>query len=208
MRRLSRLYSRFHAETEQLAELFLSPLPNTGPCVSTCPAAHLQCREMCVVRLHDGWTRFCRELVISSASEEPVSVSGVRLPRAAGVTSRQDVLPLLTSLYRRQQWWEPNWGIPADCIDAAARLGIANISRVRNALGAIPSPVEPLRHSRNFAAHRKLDTRRKFVHAVALAGFAPTASIDTLVSQTVGPGLTLYELWIAELRAIAQAAVE
>jgi hypothetical protein len=118
---------------------------------------------MAVVRLHDSWTRFCRELIVLSAYGNTVTFSGNQISKSNPlITDLASVIPLLmSSLYRKPQWSEPRWGTARDCIDAATRLGIQNLSTVAAAIGAANSPGNELRIIRNFYAHRKKETSIK-----------------------------------------------
>lgn len=160
---------------------------------------------MCVVQLHDAWARFSRELILRSAVDEPVCLSGQRLARANGITDRSDAIRLIKRRMGIQ--YEPNWSMPSKCIDAAQYLQLANLNAISTALGAIPSPVEPLRCTRNFLAHRKQDTQQMFAAIVAQSGYARPLEVDQFVSSVL-PGVgTRFELWVGELRLIAQACV-
>lgn len=142
---------------------------------------------------------------MSSAADEPLSLSGRRLPKARGVTQRSDVIPFVQRSMRLH--WEPNWGIPPACIDVARCLQLANFNTVSMALGATPSPVEPLRHTRNFLAHRKPDTQLLYGNVAVQLGHPRSIPVDQMVSfvvQGVGPR---FEMWVAELRIIAQACI-
>ena len=66
--------------------------------------------------------------------------------------SPTSVIPILLGLKRLR--WEPKWATAAACIDAAQVLNIQNLTSVSAALGAANSPAEPLRHIRNYFAHR------------------------------------------------------
>jgi len=56
------------------------------------------------IRLLDAWARFCRELVLISASEQPLTLAGTRLPLAPGITGRKDALKVLRTIYKRFPW--------------------------------------------------------------------------------------------------------
>src|SRR5260370_15756449 len=60
--------------------------------------------EMVVIRLHDAWARFCRELIILSAFGHTHTLSGVPLaPCSAAITSRNLVVPTLFSTYKKKK---------------------------------------------------------------------------------------------------------
>src|SRR3546814_18217376 len=66
------------------------------------PPNQLTC-EMCVLRLHDAWARFCRELVIASAIGHTFTLGGTVLKAAPGISSRASVIPALLATYRKRQ---------------------------------------------------------------------------------------------------------
>lgn len=203
---LETLLRRFLIETQTLLTGFAAPLP-AGP--MDCPPVHRASREMGVLRLWDGWTRFCRELVIASAVSRPVTVAGLHLPKAPNVQRRRDVLPLLRLSFGRRQkppWWEPHWGIATDAIDAAQRLQVANFASISGGLGALGSPAEDLRRVRNFLAHRGEDTY-SYVEALSARLRLPHESRpDQLIQYMVPPGVPVFEFWVVQLRVVAQAA--
>jgi hypothetical protein len=146
---------------------------------------------MTVIRLHDAWARFCRELIIMSAGCAPYTATGLYLHRVSGVKGRTSVIPKLISTYPKRHY-EPRWHSASECIDAAQRLKIANFSTVANALGATSSPAEDLRHVRNFFAHRGKNTAdqirsRSFYRAYM------DITIEDLLGQLISPGITLME---------------
>ena len=147
-------YRRFLKETTSLAHILES---------TASPSAHTRhqqlIREMCVIRLHDAWARFCRELVVLSTYAQPLTAQGQRVPRVSGIRDRQQVIPALIKTYQRRTA-EPFWHIPMECIDAAHRLNVANYSAIAGGLGrsSPQSPTDQLRQMRNFFAHRNVDT--------------------------------------------------
>src|SRR4051812_34656847 len=77
-------YRRFLQETEWLrrAASEASGALTQGP--PPLSPLRLPC-EMAVVRLHDAWSRFSRELIVLSAGAKPSTAAGVKLPLAPGV---------------------------------------------------------------------------------------------------------------------------
>lgn len=162
--------------------------------------------EMCLIRLYDAWSRFCRELVIVSAACRPYTAGGTRLPKAPGISNTSDVIPALLSTYRRRIY-EPKWGRASDCIDAASRLGIANTSTITGALGAVSSPERELRITRNFFAHRS-EWAANEIRSLHWYISGMSFSIEDLPGQKVQGGITLFEHWVSNLRTIAEAAIQ
>lgn len=200
---LNEIYRRFLAETAWLLLEFNvchSALKNGDS------RLHRLGGEMAVIRLHDAWARFCRELVIRSAGCTPYTATGLRLNRVPGVGRRADVVPQLLSTYPNRRY-EPRWHDAVECINAAQRLRITNLATVSGALGATSSPVTDLRHVRNFFAHRWKGTadqirRRSFFNA------SMQFNLEDLVGQLVPSGITRMESWIIDMRDIAEAAVQ
>ncbi len=119
-------------------------------------ADRLAC-EMAIIRLHDCWARFSRELIVLSAGACPFTARGSRLPLAPNIKSLNEVNPVLMSTFKKRSI-EPSWARPIDAIDAAQRLKIANYHTVAAALGALNLPAEEIRPLRNFFAHRAINT--------------------------------------------------
>jgi hypothetical protein len=128
------------------------------------------------------------------------------LPLAPGVQKPTDVIPILLYTYKKARY-EPRWGDPVTCIDAAKRLAVANLAEISIAIGLTPSPVDDLRKVRNFVAHRNKQ-KALDVKAVALSLRLPSAAdADRIVGHTVPPGIPLLERWIEELRVMADFAI-
>lgn len=162
--------------------------------------------EMVVVRLHDAWARFCREIVILSAAGGIVTKNGTYLrPSLPAIASRALVIPCLLATYRRRRY-EPKWAVASECLDAAQRLRLANLATISAAIGASNSPADRIREVRNFYAHR---TRETAARAMAAGYFSRTSkpSVFELASFSAG-GRTIIESWISDLDSIADAATE
>ena|SRR5271157_515227 len=162
--------------------------------------------EMAVVRLHDAWSRFCRELIIISASERTLTLGGLQLkPLNAAINTRAAVVPFLLSTYKKRTY-EPKWGDATECIDAARRLSIMNLATVAAALGAINSPANDIRNVRNFYAHRGKGAAQR---AVATNLFSnPTRPVVFELSAYTSGGKRVIESWVERLLAVAIAAAQ
>ena len=194
----------------EIESRFDAPLPNVAPWRNHCPSIHRDGRELCVVRLHDSWARFCRELVIQSAADRPITTTGTIVIRAPGIGRRSDVIPALRSTYtlaQQQKWYEPRWADAAACIDAAKRLQLANAATISAAIGSTPSPVEHLRRVRNFIAHRGRDTASLLIPVAASIGLKRFRYPEDIIAARIPPGMALFMTWTVRLRAIARAAV-
>jgi len=162
--------------------------------------------EMTVIRLHDSWARFCRQLIILSAYGKTSTLGGMKLSTSLpSIKSKADVIPVLITLYPKKRT-EPNWYASSECIDAGQRLRIQNLSSVAAALGAVNSPADRLRNIRNFYAHRREETARKAIQAGNFTG-PHSPRVFQLNAFTTGGG-TVLESWKDELIAIATAALQ
>jgi hypothetical protein len=162
--------------------------------------------EMVVIRAYDAWARFCRELIITSAYGNTVTLGGATLAKSLpAISNRASVVPVLLSTYKRNRY-EPDWDRANDCVDAGTRLAISNLSTVAGALGATNSPADQVRHVRNYYAHRRQGTCDR-----ALAtGYFPNLNrpiVYQLNAYTTG-GITVMQSWIDGLLTIATAAVQ
>ena len=167
-------------------------------------------REMCVVRLHDTWSRFCRELILSSAGSKPKTSNGIRLPRSPGVSKYGDVLSLVQSIYKRPNWWEPAWHNPAKCLDVATKLRIPNYSTILQGLSLSfggPDPSEQLTVVRNYFAHRNFSTSQAIENLAQSLFISPTPRAFELVA-TLQSGVTLFSLWTIRLKTMAQLSIQ
>ena len=202
--RLQSLVSRFWVESESVFNRFSYVFP-TGH--ETCSQFHLWCQEMCVIRLLDAWARFCRELVLFSATEKPLTAGGTRLPLAPGIATRKDALQKLQSVYSKLPY-EPRWHDAQACLNGASLLGVANYPNISAGIGVTPSPLEDLRHLRNFVAHRNDRTAARVRVAATNILVAPTSDVIAILqSPSKSPPATVLQLWIRQLQAMSQIAV-
>ena len=200
------LYSKFLRETTLTIGRFETPPPNAAAVVAV-EHIHRDCREMCVLRLHDAWARFCRELVILSAGCRPITLNGARIPFAPHISGRNDVLPRLRSLYPRTRGnWEPRWYIANECVNAAQRLNISNFVAVSTGIGLTPSPADHLRCMRNFLAHRGERTAIDVRRIAQSLGSHQGTKVDVILSQPTHPGMTVFEKWARDLQNMARIA--
>ena len=167
-------------------------------------------REMSVIRLHDAWNRFCRELILSSASRKPITASGTRLSRAPGVNSYKDVVSVLLSTYKRRKT-EPAWHNPVECLDAADRLKVLNYAAISDGLSLSfsgPAPTTQLTALRNYFAHRNQVTSQSIANVAQGLLITPVPRAYELVSKIVAPGTTLFSLWVIRLKTMAELSIQ
>jgi len=199
MKDLGILYRCFAKEVVALLHCF------NGAHNATCPA---RVQEMCVIRLHDAWARFCRELIIISSYARPYSANGQRIPRVSGLRSYRQALRAIEECPRRhRRRYEPRWAYARESIQIATCVGISNLSNVSAGIGLTPSPLEELRQVRNFFAHRNARTAQ-MVRDVAVQEGLPTRPLD-LVNYLQSPsGVTRFESWVIQLQLMASIAVQ
>jgi hypothetical protein len=163
--------------------------------------------EMAVVRLHDAWARFCRELVVLSAFGRTITLSGIPLPPCHQSIKRCHlVIPRLLATPGRDYRFEPRWADATQCILAAQRLAIANFPTLSAALGATNSPADDIRRARNFYAHRKKGTAQESAATNLFSNRVRLEVVD-LAAYTTG-NVRVIESWVITLNIVAIAAAQ
>ena len=157
--------------------------------------------EMAVVRIYDAWARYCRELVILSASGNCLTLGGTVVP--AVVRRRSDVMPALLATYARRKQYEPKWASATECIDVAKRLNIANFATLAAAVGATNSPADEIRHVRNYYAHRRRGAAQRALSCNVFLGHKPIV-FDLAAYRNAGE--TFLDSWIKGLVLVATSA--
>lgn len=204
--RLELLLSRLKREAGHLVVEFRHSCPFEA---ISCELTRPPMRAHCVIRLFDSWSRFCRSLVVTSAGARPVTAAAGRLPLAPGINSLTDVVPALRAHNpKRPPWWEPRWGRASECIAAAKSLGIPNVATVSAAIGATPSPADDIRALRNFYAHRGEPALAPARAVAARLGIVGRVHPDVIPAYPTLGGMPLYERWVFDLFAIAEAAIQ
>ena len=164
--------------------------------------------EACVVKMHDCWARFCRDVVLLSATGGTVTTSGrVLTPPRSGVKNISQALAFIASNWgRKPSFGEPRWGDQNECLKAAQILGVANYATISAAIGSTPSPADYLRLTRNYVAHRNHRTAAHLVTVATAVGCPHRAPSSILRWVQPGTGAT-FDSWQAQLDIIAQATV-
>lgn len=198
MSRLERPIRRFVLESAWLSQEFRSaakvPMDTN----------RLIC-EMVVVRLHDSWSRCCRELVIRSACGRTNTLSGKWIDAAPSITGEGSVIPALLATFKSKKS-EPKWFDAAVCVDSAQRLKVQNLTSIAGGIGAVTSPAEHLRYVRNFYAHRGQYTARE---ASKHAPFVRAHGPDVFeLGQLNHPGLSHLDEWVMGLTDTLRAAAQ
>lgn len=163
--------------------------------------------EMSVIRIHDAWARFCRELIVLSANGRTVTLTGMPLSQShSAIVNCTSVVPVLLSLYpKNRRKFEPRWADATECIDAGKTLGIRNLSTVAGALAAANSPADRIRRVRNFYAHRQRRTATDALRAALFSAQYP--EVFSLANYESG-GLRVIESWTRGLAVVATAAAQ
>lgn len=161
--------------------------------------------EHITFQLQNIWELYVRNFILLSATGHAVDSAG-RLPTSAPYSfrSREAVRALLLQLQPPRDRFEPRWYRPIDAIKAARRLQIHNLTKVTAAIGSTPWPLEDLRLTRNFFAHR---SRSSALELRALNWFLPgdIISVETTLMPFGVGGVRRFDGWCASTKLIARA---
>lgn len=177
----------------------MTPLMGGGPLNSI----ERRQAEHITFQLQNAWEMYVRNFILSSATGRASGLAGplpASVPRA--YRNREAVCYYLIQVTPRR--FEPKWYRPDDAINAARQLNIANFANVAAAIGSTPWPLENLRLTRNFFAHR---SRSSALELRALNWFGPGDIIE--VETTVFPfdagGVRRFDAWCAAMKAVSRA---
>jgi hypothetical protein len=166
------------------------------------PLARRQAEHI-TFQLQNAWEIYVRNFILSSATGRAAGLTG---PLPATVPkmyrSREAACHYLLSVSRSR--FEPKWYRPTEAIRAASSLGLANLVSVSAAIGSTPWPLEDLRLTRNFFAHR---SRSSALELRALGWFGPgdAISVETTLMPFVPGGVRRFENWCAAMKAVSRA---
>lgn len=190
---VTQLERRVNDLESEIALLLVEPISN----------ANRRQAEHITFQLQNFWEMYVRNFVLLSATGHAVD-SGGRLQASApyNFRSREAVRALL--LQRTGDRFEPKWYRPADAIKAARRLQIKNLPNFTAAIGSTPWPLEDLRLTRNFFAHR---SRSSALELRALNWFTvgDTISVETTLMPFGAGGVPRINGWCASMKLIAAA---
>ena len=159
--------------------------------------------EHITFQLQNVWEMYVRNFILLSATGYAVNSVG-RIPASVpyGFKSREAVRALL--LTRTRNRYEPKWYLPVDAIKAASLLQIHNLANVTAAIGSTPWPLEDLRLTRNFFAHR---SRSSALELRALHWFSPhdIIAVETTLIPFEKGGVRRFNGWCANMKLIAHA---
>lgn len=202
MRRLVSLYRTFGTETYVVRRMFVEA---AGRLVSRMDDQQARmAAEMAIVRLYASWGLFCRRLVLASATGHIETLSGAVLSKAPGVRRSRDVIPVLMATYKKRKY-EPEWAVAVECLDAATRLKVANLTTLQTSLGSVTSPANEIRIVRNFFAHRS-DYSVRTIRAQPWYTPSLKLNVEDLLARPTAAGIIMSS-WIASLELVALAAV-
>jgi hypothetical protein len=166
--------------------------------------------EYCVIQLQDCWNRFVRDLVLRSALGNANRASGQRIrPGSHGTLLQRSAMVLLRAGWprgRRPFYWEPSWFDQNHANIAIDLLDPSNGADLKTALNANTNPIEDVRPTRNFAAHRSERSATRF-GPKAQSWLPGWQQPHQVVRQRLA-GETLFEEWCRRFLAVANAAVQ
>lgn len=199
-------YSKFVSETEWLLQEFNIAVDQLS--IDSIDKSARLSAEMSVIRLHDAWARFCREIIVLSAGGRPYTANGNQLAPVSGIHGISEVIPVLLARYpRRRHRFEPKWARPREAIQAGQLLNIPNISTFGAAIGATNSPAEELRPIRNFLAHRGKNSANQIRNQYFFNG-TDKVTVENVAGKLIPPGIRRFEKWVIDLRLIAIASIQ
>lgn len=204
------IYRRFSKETAMLTRTLEASIASRHTHLTSQQSFVV---ELCVIRLHDAWSRFCRELVVTSAYAKPLTAQGNRVQRVPGVKRRDQVIPKLLATYPKRNKEPTTWYMPGDCLDIAKRIEVSNYSAIASGIGASfpgasPSPDEQVRRVRNFFAHRHQESASLALEIARSLNIPGITHPRSLVVATIPPGISVFGLWANRLRLMAYLSIQ
>lgn len=169
-------------------------------------------REQVLVAAQDSWSRFARELVITSALGNVVNIHGHPVVRSSIVISRSDCLRVLAADVKfkgRKPVKEPKWFDVQELLYAAQLLGLKNYASISLATTGIDTFAR-IRIARNYYAHRT-DFTAKELRRMLVDDFGVSYSkpfLKALVEPRMPNGDGLIGSWFDELETVARWACE
>jgi hypothetical protein len=205
MANLGVLTERFRLESDWILDRYVislkrmksSPYPDRG--------AQLE-NEMCIIRVHDSWARFCRDLIFFSYIGG-FTKTGKKIPPVTGGRTYSDFMACYKATFKKPPRFEPKWATASDAIDVAQRVKVSNVGTISSALGAVNSPANELRIVRNYYAHRVADTADKIKSISWVVGNKnlKLTPVDIPGAITMG-GISYFEQWVYDLQLRADVA--
>lgn len=189
----AQLELRVDALSAEIAPILAAPIDTAG----RRQAEHI------TFQLQNAWEIYVRNFILTSATGKAVGVAG-QIPPCVPPAFRSREAACHYLLRRTRQQWEPKWYRPANAIAAAASLQIANLGNVSAAIGSTPWPLEDLRLTRNFFAHR---SRSSALELRALNWFGPgdTIEVETTLLPFGPGGVRRFDGWCAAMKVVSRA---
>lgn len=187
------LQRRVDALSAEMSPLFAAPLS----------AMDRRQAEHITFQLQNAWEIYVRNFILLSATGQAISAAGLVPPCVPRpYRTREAAGHFLLQLTGNR--FEPKWYRPADAIRAATRLGIANLANVAAAIGSTPWPLEDLRLTRNFFAHR---SRSSALELRALNWFGPgdAIKVETTLFPFAAGGVRRFDSWCAAMKVVSRA---
>ncbi len=159
--------------------------------------------EHIIFQLQNAWEMYVRNFILSSATGRASGLGGL-VPASVphGYRNREAVSHYLLQI--TGQRFEPRWYRPTDAIKAARRLNIGNVANVAAAIGSTPWPLENLRLTRNFFAHRSRSSALE-LRALHWFGSRDTIEVETTVFPFDAGGVRRFDTWCAAMKVVSQA---
>ena len=198
--------STFKSSAEALHDKFLAILADSA--CTGCESAGFG-EAILAAQLQTAWSSFTHDLIVASAlgtrRRRGTNVRGI-----AGVRSRAEAESMVrstaacTAIKRGTPY--AVWHSPSFAIDVGTHLGLKNLSRLEDALGATLVPVQ-ITDFRNYLVHPGDKTRQKYEKLQAKLGMHRMEP-QHLLHQLQGPGLTVFTSWVRELQRIADDSTQ
>lgn len=214
--KLENLYNRFCSKSNVLLTLFYEEQKT----INQHPESK-NIQAMCIIKLYSLWEWFSKELIIISASYQPISKTGLIIKRLPQIKNRYDVLNELETQAKQNflkmhptkkfKWREPKWYNPRETIKAATNLNIDNLSIIVSALSLTPAPHEDIRIIRNYFAHYNEDTAKKIQTVLRRLHLANTFTAYDIInarSTASVSAVCIFENWINTLKIMADNAIQ
>lgn len=200
----------FSAELEEIALLFAtcSEHNSVSGYIKYYPT-----EEGCLFAIWDAWNRFVRRMILTSVEGETIGTSGV-VYQPGNIYTEVSALQHLQANRGRGSSYkftngEPNWYVPAAAVEMAQSLGAPNVNAISGALlsstvvlgpAVVSVPLEEIRISRNFCAHKNWKTMQD------LRRFDPNVATLREFLRVKNAGSHRFDDWLDALNAIAEAA--
>jgi len=164
-------------------------------------------QSACVIYIHCAWEQFCRQLIIISASKQPLTANGIVVKRV--FKNAKLTIAKVKSFHSRG--YEPKWYNPRDCISTATRINISNLGSVTSGLSITNSSPIPdyLNDFRNFFAHHNHGIMEKIRQDIFLPmniamSVTPLSFLNT---RDANNKFTL-EVWVERLLIMAKNCIQ